>query len=628
MDTLVQASNKPNFSEFLKHLTQQLSQNLANKQNLKTPNPLKPGRLMLLTGSVERPQDCRPTSETNLQTTNTCFLLEIKILFTIFKEKPSLALVFSDITERSLVTILQENNNYKNRLLASVSHELRTPLNASINFTQEAVDHPDLSGLPDIKENYLIPALRSSQLLLFLINDILDFSQMSTNKLRLVFENKNVYKTLNECLNLIRIQANRKGLKVSVDYIFEKEQNGLFCTDHNRLKQIVLNLLSNSLKFTLEGEILISARIGPLKSLTSSSALPEMIALKKPSDRIIEGSLMRNDQRILSISISDTGIGISEENRGKLFKAFEKIDLGEKSVLNAQGVGLGLVISNNLVLSLGLGDSSNAIKVESEANKGTTFTFWIIDHQSEGCENKEENHPTARSEDLCSDMKERLTSSDDENMTTLKHSLPMKKLSSVKFERKSLLDLERITNAQIPRISDSETANVPTPSQILIVDDDIFNICALQMILSKLGHTCDAAYNGEQAIRKVLQRHSETLREDLAKPRQYKVIFMDCNMPLMDGFEATKILKTKMKNKEIDPITIVACTAFLAEEDKTRANEIGVDSCCIKPVNKEKIADILRRYLPVKNLTGKPGIFRAKTEFSIPALNSISAKKI
>ena len=545
---------------------------------------------MVLTGSVKCPESNVPTSEPDSQLINTTFLLEIKILVTVFKEKPSLALVFSDITERSLVTILQENNNYKNRLLASVSHELRTPLNASINFTQEAIDHPALSGLLELKENYLVPALRSSQLLLNLINDILDFSQMSENKLRLVYENKNVYETLNDCLNLIKIQANRKGLRVSAEFNFEKGQNELFCTDHNRLKQIILNLLSNALKFTLVGEIRLTASTETLSTLPLLSASSEVIELEK-----FETLPLRNDQRILKVSISDTGIGISEENKAKLFKAFEKIELGEKSVLNAQGVGLGLVISNNLVLSLGPEDASNAIKVESEANKGTTFTFWIIDHSPERSEKRKRNDISIRSEDLCSEMKERMnSSSENENLETLHCFLPKKTLASVCSEKKCL------DQPNTPRILTSSRNKASETPQILIVDDDIFNICALQMILSKLGYTCDAAYNGEQAIQKVLQRQLDTSRPEENKQSQYKMIFMDCNMPIMDGFEASRILKTKMKEKEIDPIAIVVCTAFIAEQDKVHATGIGVDSFCIKPVNREKIGDILNRYLPIK----------------------------
>ena len=561
---------------------------------------------MLLTGSIERPQE-NILPDSNFASSSTTYILEIKVLYTIFKEKPSLALVFSDITERSLVTILQENNTYKNRLLASVSHELRTPLNASINFTQEAIEHPQLAKFSEVKENFLIPALRSSQLLLFLINDILDFSQMSANKLRLVYENKNVHETLDECLNLIRIQANRKGLKISADYQFEKGKDEVFCTDHNRLKQIVLNLLSNALKFTLKGKIHISARIGTLATLTSTSIPSEVVALDRVSDKF-DISPLKIDQKVLSVSVSDTGVGISEENKAKLFKAFEKIDLGEKSELNAQGVGLGLVISNNLVMALGPGDSSNTIKVESEVNKGTTFTFWIVDHQPECYENKQERLNTSRkSEDLCSEMNERLnTSGENENMETLHCLLRKKTLTSLCLDKRMVTEMENFRTPRISTLScNEEMINGSKTPQILIVDDDIFNICALQMILSKFGLTVDAAYNGEQAIQKVLQKHSETLGEDSVKQSQYKLIFMDCNMPIMDGFEATRVLKAKMKNKEIDPIVIVACTAYLNEDEKVPLNATGFDSFCMKPVNREKIAGILKKYLPVKNLAVK-----------------------
>ena len=507
--------------------------------------------MMVLTGHIEH-DSSDPLSIHN-------YILEIKIMFTTFREKPALALIFSDITERNLVTALQENNEYKNRLLASVSHELRTPLNASINFTLAALEHPDLMSLPaasNIKENYLLPALRSNQLLLHLINDILDFSQMSANKLRLVYEKHDVLTTLEECVNLIKIQATRKGLKLTKEYELEDE-NAEFCTDHNRLKQIVLNLLSNALKFTLKGEINLKVK------LTSSP---------------------RPKEKILSIEVSDTGIGISEENKRKLFKAFEKIELGDRNSINSQGVGLGLVISNNLVLMLGPPEQNNGMKVESQVNKGSKFSFWIIDQP----QRPELNFLRSRSENNGSELEEFI--SDRDKVETVRQFVPKSTMDSIRLSshRGSLG-----SQAQLSLISPKIFIN--KAPKVLVVDDDIFNITALEMMLSKLGYSCDTAYNGEQAIEKVMERHAESREK---RSNQYKVIFMDWSMPIMDGFEASSVLKEKIKANELDEIAIIACTAFLSEREKQRANEIGIDGYCIKPLNKEKIIDQLKTFAP------------------------------
>lgn len=534
--------NHLDFWTFFENFTKNIEK--TNSQELHS------GNLMVLTGNTGE-------SAGSESPTESC-VLEIKIMYTIFKEKPALALIFSDITERNLVTVLQENNSYKDRLLASVSHELRTPLNASINFTTAAIEHPDLSKSTDVRENYLLPALRSNQLLLHLINDILDFSQMSANKLRLVYDTCNVGETLDECMNLIKIQATKKGIKLLTTYEFEDDKPD-FCTDHNRLKQIVMNLLSNSLKFTLKGVIQLSAKI--------------------ESDLDIGG-------RILKISVKDSGIGISDANKQKLFKAFEKIELGDRKSLNSQGVGLGLVISNNLVLMLSPTLQNNGIKVDSEVNKGATFSFWIVEQAL----NQETNLIGYQSEDLNSQMDEHLR--DSERADTDNNLLP----------RQADYSLNQLTE-KIPfvTVTSQPTDRIQFQAQqthILVVDDDVFNISALEMVLGKLGFTCDTAYNGEQAIHMV-QKKNQEFRSGKWES-QYRLIFMDCNMPIMDGFEASRILKTMVKSGELEPIAIVACTAFTSEKEKQRAVEVGMDGYCIKPMNKEKVSEFVKKYLQLK----------------------------
>ena len=129
---------------------------------------------------------------------------------------------------------------------------------------------------------------------------------------------------------------------------------------------------------------------------------------------------------------------------------------------------------------------------------------------------------------------------------------------------------------------------------ILIVDDDIFNVSALESIMKKLGYTCDTAFNGKQAIEKISERNKEK-KCGLFCSTSYRTIFMDCSMPIMDGFEASKVLKSKMQRKEIPDTPIVACTAFVQEREKQRAHEAGMEFHLIKPITPEKIRSTLRK---------------------------------
>ena len=475
--------------------------------------------------------------------------LAIRIMPLYFREKPALALIFHDITERSKISILEDNDNYKNRLLASVSHELRTPLNASINFIQAAIDDPKLSE--NIRDNFLLPSLSSNRLLLFLINDILDFSQMAANKLRLVYEKSDVKKTVEECLNLIRLQVKRKGLSLDVEYQIETPTSEIN-TDHNRLKQIILNLLSNALKFTLEGGIKLRVKL--LNSLKYN--------------------------KILHVEVEDTGIGISEEDQEMLFKAFEKIDLGARISLNSSGVGLGLVISNNLVQMLGPSEQGHSIKVTSHPNQGSVFSFCLID--------KEHLNSPAEGLNQSGNYTPRMSETSE-----ITHPSTCRVLRNFNPFR-SLPDSNRGgPNELIAMLTTSRETKCHCP-KVLIVDDDVFNITALNIILDKLGFASDSAYNGEQAIKKVLQRQETPCSSGC---EQYRIIFMDCSMPILDGFEATKRLRAMMSTETIPTVPIIGCTAFVQAQERQRALASGMDTVCSKPIDRDKISSLIKEYI-------------------------------
>ncbi len=178
--------------------------------------------------------------------------LEVKISFVQHFENYYIILILRDTTQRDLLVMLEETNKYKDQLLASVSHELRAPLNGNINLVESAINSPKIPE--SLKETLLIPALRSSKFLLHMINDILDMSQIKEKKLRLVFQSDNLKQTLKSTAQLVELQVSKKGVQLVLE--LDPALPKAFTTDHIRLSQIVLNLLTNAIKFTKEGTII------------------------------------------------------------------------------------------------------------------------------------------------------------------------------------------------------------------------------------------------------------------------------------------------------------------------------------------------------------------------------------
>ena len=502
----------------------------------------------------------------------------VKFTNSTYNEKKVIVANITDTTDRDAIISLKLNNEYKSRLLASVSHELRTPLNGSINFTEEALNSPDVPQT--IKEKLLLPALRSNKMLLLLINDILDFSQVQANKLRLVFETKNVVEVARECVELLEIQAAKKGVKLRLDSHLLPTQSNLH-TDHNRVKQIILNLLSNAVKFTFQGQITI-----------------------KLEPKILEG------RRAVRITCTDTGMGIDEENQKKLFKAFEKIDLGEKSSINSTGVGLGLVISNNLAQLLSQQanlQETTAINFSSKLGEGTSFWFDLVD-QAQIEEQPECQMPSSESRQQEEDLSpESRSFTEFELPNGVEVRAPQISLDFQRHvtSRTNLCSVGRLPTDSLKTLLDvhPETAECHSLSiiqesctcpPVMVVDDDPFNITALEQHLSKFKIKCDCAFNGKQAIDKIMHRQESRCSQNC---RQYQIVFLDCNMPVLNGYQTARQLREKIEKGEIEAMRIIACTAFSQPGEVEQALAAGMDDFCTKPITfqivKEKIKDVV-----------------------------------
>jgi len=298
------------------------SENLLERQFLAYNGKFKP--------KTHRPEKC----------------MEMKVSFVQHYENNYIILIFRDRTQRDHLIALEETNKYKDSLLASISHKLRAPLNGNINLVEGAIYSPGTSE--NVKETLLIPALRSSQFLFHITNDILDMTQIRQKKLRLVFQSASLEDTLQNIAQLVEFQAKKKCLDFLIEIDDQISQK--FCTDHLRVGQIVLNLLTNAVKFTNQGTVKLTA-----SNMSGSSSV--------------------------RISVKDTGIGISQENLKKIFSLGALIDIEDKEKMNPHGVGLGLNIASNLAQLLGPEGYKN-IFVASTPKLGSTFTF-VLENKSQ-----------------------------------------------------------------------------------------------------------------------------------------------------------------------------------------------------------------------------------------------------
>ncbi|KAL4466677.1 hypothetical protein ABPG72_016794 [Tetrahymena utriculariae] len=288
---------------------------------------------------------CEEEDENEEENQN-CIVLEVKFMVFLeiedqFEEKQVLVKV-EDVTKLKQFVEDENLDIYKNKILSSITHELKTPLNCSIQMLDMLLQNDEISDV--MKQIFIIPALNSNHLLLNIINDILDLAQINYGKFTMFFSEFELNKICAECVNLISMQALQKNLDVELDLdpLIPQTIN----SDQSRIRQVLLNLLSNALKFTQNGKITIRTHL-------------------------IEDNLIQVD-------IEDTGCGIPEKNLNKIIGRFGKKDHQNiNHQLNTFGGGLGLTIANNLATGLG---GNRRLQVQSIENAGSKFSFCIVNH--------------------------------------------------------------------------------------------------------------------------------------------------------------------------------------------------------------------------------------------------------
>ena len=371
----------------------------------------------------------------------------------------------------------------KSEFLANMSHEIRTPLTAILGYTEASLDADQtmverVTALKAIKRN--------SDHLLQIINDILDFSKIEANKLEAEKVSINYFALLSEIETLVGNLAKTKGLEFKILYQFPLPAS--FIGDSVRLKQVLLNLCSNAIKFTETGTVSVTV-------------------------------LFDAEAHVLRFRVSDTGIGMSAEQLDKIFSAFQQAD--SSITRRFGGTGLGLTLSKRLVELMG-----GTIEVTSVPAGGTQF-------------------------DLCMPC----TNGDE---------VPMVSGST------------ELTASDAPQLN---PARQKLHGTILLAEDNQENQVLLSLILRKMGVAVIIASNGQEVVSK-------------ATNEQFDLIFMDMQMPLMSGLEATEVLRAQGYRGPI-----IALTANATSEDRALCLQAGCDDYLTKPINRDKLYETTARYL-------------------------------
>ena len=376
----------------------------------------------------------------------------------------------------------------KSDFLATMSHEIRTPMNGILGMAELLGDDAALSPAA---RNQVETIQRSGETLLAIINDILDFSKIEAGKLALERIPFDPALALNDLARLFSRYADRKGLTLTLHT--DPELPRSLVGDGIRVRQVLLNLVSNAIKFTDRGTV----------SLTSDWTPGEP------------------GRGRLRCSVRDTGIGIALEQVSKLFTAFEQAD--GSITRKYGGTGLGLTIVKRLLELMG-----GTIQVESTPGRGSLFQI------------------------------------------------------EIPFETAS----EAALSSDSAAPSTVANLDIPAGTRILLVEDDAINQAVLTGMLKKIGITPAMAENGRKAL--------EKLRET-----PFDLVFMDCQMPVLDGFSACRTWRREEAERENGSrVPVVALTAFAMEGDRERCLEAGMDDYLTKPVRSRQLRATLARWLP------------------------------